>query len=192
VELRSAIAEAESHRIKEKDAYLRGGQAVDGYFAGWKEKMTKAMHGVSRLVDGYQQAKLAAERTARRIEADRLAKQAEEDRLAAERARKPERIVEKTTQANITTQAARDAVEAAQATPAAMTRERTDGGQLVTMRQVGYVDILDYDQLPLDVLRPYIAQDALLKAVRAYAKLTGYKKGLPGATIELRDDTVIR
>lgn len=191
-QLRAAIGEAESHRIREKSPWMVGERMIDAVFGGVKERMTKAMHGASRRVDAYMQAKLAAERAERARQARELEERARAEALAAERARKPEKIVEKQTQAGISAVQARDALEAARATPAAMTRERVAEGQLTTMREVGYVELVDVEAVDLESLRPYLAEDALLKAARAFAKLSNYKKQLKGFDIGLRDQTVIR
>lgn len=191
-QLRATMGEAESHRVKEKDPYMRAERMVDSVFSGLKERMQKAMHSASRRVDAYMQAKLAAERAERMRQARELEEKARLEREAAERARKPEHIVTKTTQANVTAVQARDAIEAARATPAAMTRERVAEGQLTTMKQVGYVELLEIGEVDLETLRPYLAEDALLKAARAYAKLSNYKKPLKGFNIGMKDETVIR
>ena len=55
-----------------------------------------------------------------------------------------------------------------------------------------YVEILDASKLDLDKLRPYLPQEALLKALRAWARITEHKQPMAGAIIEMRADTVYR
>lgn len=129
----------ESHRVKEKAPFLRGGQAVDSFFMRVIEKVTRqkktdkpgAADIIHARVDSYNQRKLAEEQarrqrereqaeaaereTARKAEAARIA--AEEAAKAAERARKPENIAARTDEANTAAQVAdQTSVDAAVAT----------------------------------------------------------------------------
>ena len=129
--LRDEAARIEAFRVKEKEPYLRGEQAVDAYFFGQKEKCVrrdkKAKPGAAdilqSLLDDYNQRKLAAEQRRRQEEADKAAREAAEarqreqeaaakaeaDRQAAERARKPETQQQKTAIAEASQQEAADA-----------------------------------------------------------------------------------
>lgn len=113
---------------KEKQPYLRGGQAVDQFFFGLVDKLTRraktnnpgAADVLNNRLTDYDNRVLAAEQAKRdreAAEAARIAKAAadkaaaeaaaaEEARLAAERARKPETIAEKTTAAVVQERAA--------------------------------------------------------------------------------------
>lgn len=220
VRMRDTVGRAEGARIAEKEPFLRGGQAVDGYFNTIKARLEKGMEILTKRVNIYQQRKLAEERERRRIEAEateraareareteaRLAREAEERRLAAERARKPEHIETKSAAAVEAEQAASAAlVEASLAAdraeeahidtlrkPADMTRSQFGDGRLVTMRQVGYVEITDKMALDPAVLWPFIKEEHALQALKAWAKTTSHKRAMNGAIIEMRDDTVIR
>lgn len=220
VAMRDAINRADAARKAEKEPYLRGGQAVDGFFAGIAEKLDRARRTLQRRVDDYQNAKLRREREQRRLaaeqaareeqarrdEAARLAREAEERRLAAERARKPETIEEKSAIATAAEQeAATAAVAASTAADAAETarietlrkssevaRSRFDEGRLVTMRQVGYAELVDRDKVDMVALRPYFTDAEIAKALRGWAKATGHAKQMPGASIGMRDEAVVR
>jgi hypothetical protein len=225
---KDCAARAEAFRIKEKEPFLRGGNAVDNFFNAIYGRCVradkKAKPGAADVlmerIDVYQKAKAAAERArleAERREAERVAREAreaaekaqreaDEAARAAERARKPETVQERLETAD---KAAGDAlgarVEAANAMTAAddarlavtaktadLVRTRTDTGALVTMAQVGYVEIVDADLLDKNKLWPFLSMDAKEKALRAWAKTTGYKIAMIGAIVELRDETVIR
>lgn len=116
--LRDAAKALDAFHSKEKQPYLRGGQAVDQYFFGLIDKCVRRVKtnnpGAAdvlnaRLTD-YDNRKLAEERARRdreaaeqariareaQAKADREAREAEEARLAAERARKPETAAAKT------------------------------------------------------------------------------------------------
>jgi hypothetical protein len=136
-------------------------------------------------------------------EQERLAREATE---AAARARKAENIAahneEAADHAELAAAAARAAAlalnEAAAAElaakqkPAELTRSRFEEGTLVTMKQVGYVEIVDAALLDLAALRPFIKEEHLLQALRAWAKINSHKKPMAGAIVEMRDEAVIR
>jgi hypothetical protein len=115
--MRDAAKALEAFHSKEKQPYLRGGQAVDQFFFGWIDKLARRIKTnkpgasdvlVAALTD-YDNRVLAAEqarlkreaderaRLAREAQekADREAQEAEQKRLAAERARKPEIVEQK-------------------------------------------------------------------------------------------------
>ena len=118
---RDVDARLENHRVVEKEPYLRGGEAVDAFFFGQRDKIGKrnkrdhsARPGAIDVLEARNQAhmdrKLAEEQAKRdreaqqaareaqrqRDEAAKLAREAEERRLEAERARAPAKIEEKT------------------------------------------------------------------------------------------------
>jgi hypothetical protein len=220
VAMRDTAARAEATRKAEKEPYLRAGQAVDGFFSTLVERLNGGVKVLSKRVNDYQQKKLAEERQRRQVEADRLAreaaaKKAEEDRLAreaedrrlaAERARNPEKIEEKSAIADMAEQAAStasiDAAIAAEQAEAAhidtlrkpsdMARSRFDAGRLVTMKQVGYVEILDKMKLDAETLWPFVKEEHALQALKAWAKTTSHKRQMDGAVVEMRDETVVR
>ena len=115
--LRDTAKALTSFHEKEKQPYLRGGQAVDQYFFGLVDKCIRRAKNNNpgaadvlnaRLTD-YDNRVLAAEQARRQREADerarlareaqekadREAREAEEKRLAADRARKPEIVEQK-------------------------------------------------------------------------------------------------
>jgi hypothetical protein len=220
VDMRDTAARAEANRKMEKEPFWRAGQAVDGFFNGIQERLNKTIGILQKRVHAYNERKLAAERERRRLEAeetariarekqeaeDRTRAAAEEARLAAERARKPELIEQKSAVATQQEQAAAgarvDAVVANEKAqdarietlrkPSEMVRSRFDEGRLVTMRQVGYVEILDKAKLDKEKLWPFLKDDDVLKALKAWAKTTSHKQAMDGAIVEMRDDTVIR
>lgn len=115
--MRDTYARIEASRVKEKEPYLRGEQAVDAFFFGVRDKLgrrdKKANPGagdvLSAKIDDFTQRLLAAEQAERnrlatiaareaREAVERMEKarwEAEERRRAAERARSPEKIEEK-------------------------------------------------------------------------------------------------
>ena len=220
VDMRDAAARAEAARVEQKEPFLRSGQAVDGFFGSVRERLAKGMGVLKRRVDAYQLRKLNEEREKRRLaeeqarreaqraadEAARLAREAEERRLAAERARLPATqeakgaVADQAETAAAAAQAdAQVAIGAAQekridalAKPAEMARSRFDEGRLVTMRQVGYAEIVDKMKLDPIALWPFVKEEHAFAALKAWAKTHGFKRAMPGAVVEMRDEFVIR
>lgn len=220
VDMRDTKGRAIAFHKKEKEPFLRGGEAVDQFFFGFRDRLDKAMKVIGGRGDAYNQKKLAAERLRREAEAReaaRLAREAQE-RLEAEqraareaeeraaRARKPENIDAHTAVADqhaanaagakqefsAAVAEAQDAATAAAAKAADIARQRTEDGYLSTMKQVPYVEIVDASKLDKDLLWPFMREDAILSALKAYAKTTNHKRKMDGAIIEMRDSTVYR
>lgn len=206
VTMRNQAAAIEAARVKEKAEYLAAERTVDGFFKGLNDRLTTGMAVIGKRGDVYNQAKIARERAEReraareaeekarqeREEAERLQREADKARSKKKAAELTEQHTEQEAAAAVAVQQAQTAREAAAASSADIARQRFDSGHMATARQVGYVEITDYDKLPLELLRPYIKRDALDAAVKAYAKMTQYKASIPGAIIDMRDDTVYR
>lgn len=168
---------------------------------------------LQKRVDEYVQKMLAEEEERRRLlaaeqariaqaaieEANRLAREAEETRLAAERARKPETIAAKAevadqaeqvassaaAVANAAEQRAYDAHMETKAKPADMVRQRSEGSML-TAGNEKIAEVVDAALLDKAALWPYISLAEKEKALRAWAKSTGYVKKMDGAEIGQR------
>lgn len=157
-----------------------------------------------------RRAKLAAE-TARiakeaQEKAAREAQEAEERRLAETRARKPEAKEERAQEAATAAETASAAkVEAEVATgraqearfdtfakPADIMRQRGDDGTLSTMATEAYAEIADESKLERDKLWPFISTEAKAKALRAWAKNTGFEVQMAGAAIGRKPKSVVR
>jgi len=210
VQLRDLAARGEAHRKAEGEPYLRSKEAVDAFFfKRVKEPLDQVRKDLGGRLDLYKQQQLAEER--RRREAEALAarkaqqeaeRARQEAEAAARRARSEEtqRLrEEQARQARVQADMAEAAVEtttlATMQKPGRMVGERFEGtersGQ-VTMRKTAFCMIDDAGALDLEVLRPYIKEEHLLMALRAWAKATNYAVQMPGATVGLRDATVVR
>jgi flagellar biosynthesis GTPase FlhF len=182
--LRDHSATIEAYRKSEKEPYLRGGQAVDGWFGKIAERLDKTMKVLHHRVNDYQQEKLARERHVRE-EAERKAREeARAAEEAAKRARSEARKQELEVLAQLAKQRAELARDEAAKAPADITRQRFGSGAMTTMARDPKVEIVDWDLLPLDRLRPYLRRDDIEKAVRAWAKASSYKDQMPGVVID--------
>lgn len=170
-------------------------------------------------VHDWQQRKLAEEERrralalaeARRVEEEALRKQQAEEQAkrdaeaAAARARKPENVAaheEKAQDHGVAAEVARvdtiiagdnlrQAEVSAAAKPADMVRTRTDEG-MATMGREAYAEVVDYAKLDINVLRPFIKQEAIAMALRSWARTTSHSVPMDGASIGFRPKTVIR
>lgn len=155
-----------------------------------------------------ERARIEAERVAReaREKAEREQRAADEARAAAERARKPEHIEAKTdaaeqqeakadlavVHANIASDDLHDATTAAAAKGADIVRTRLDEGAMLTARQEGYADIINDADLDKTLLWPFIKAEEKERALRAWAKTSGFKVQMAGARIGHRHKAVGR
>lgn len=218
----------EATREREKQPYLRGGNAVDTHFNTRRDKIGRrnrnaaagAIDVLQQRNDGHMQRKLADEQARRdreaaeaaraareaREKAEREQRQADEARAAAERARKPEHIEQKSSaasaaeeQAAVATSAAVVAAERAQeahidtlAKPADLVRTRGDDGVLLTMAKENYAIVKDRAKLDYVKLAPFFTDNEIEKALRGWAKTTGFAQQMDGAEIGKKNRSVTR
>lgn len=183
----------EAYRKAEKEPYLRGGQAVDGWFNNIAERLGKAMKLLHARVNDFQQAKLERLRLEREAEQRKAREEAQKAQEAARRARSEESKRALELEAKLAAQRAAMAEARSEETPADMARSRFQSGAMTTMARDPQVSVHDWDAIPLELLRPYLRRDDILKAVKQWAKATSYMEAMPGVLIE-RDvtKTVIR
>jgi hypothetical protein len=200
---------ATAHRVAEKEPHLRAGDAVFAWFTkGLIEPLTARREQLRVRLDAFKQRQLAEERARREAEAaiaraQQIAAQRarEEAEAAARRARSVEtaelRAVEArqaSVEADMAATQAEQKMLATMASSSQLARERFEGERsgLVGMRRVPVCVITDIAKLDLEKLRWHIKEEALLAALRSWAKGTGYVEEMPGATVGMRDTTVVR
>lgn len=167
---------------------------------------------MNRKLEAERRSRAAAEAAARaaeealRREREDAARKAAEAQAAAERARKAENIkaheLRAAEEAAKAAQLAAEQARAAQvaddaridqlAKPADMVRTRLEAGPMVTMRQVPVVAIEDTAKLDMAKLWPFIKEEHLLMALKAWAKSTSHKRQMDGAVIKMVDEAVVR
>lgn len=193
---------------------------IDKLARRFKSSVPGIIDIADKHVDDWMQAKLREER-ARRLKAEleernkllEAAQKAEAERLAAqaafaaaERARKLENIAARqkeaeehaeaaakaTAEEKLAAERAADAHIDTLATAADMTRTRLDSGHVATMVQIPYVEIIDVMKLDRDALWPHLKEDAILSALKSWAKTKSHKIPMSGAIIEMRDKGQLR
>lgn len=178
------------------------GDVLQGRLTRYDTRVLEAERARLRLIAEEEARKAAAARA----EQERLAREAEEKRLAAERARKPETQVakEETAQqaeqavaaASVETQiaerAAEDAYVGTLAKPADIMRTRTAGGTLSTVARENYAELVDATKLDVAKIWPFVSLDAKEKALKAWARNTGFTQQMDGAAIGSRPKSVVR
>ena len=195
------------------------GRLAERLFRRNKKDRPGAADTLQDRLTAYDTKKLREEQKRRRKEAEEAALQAreeaaraakalrdaEEARLAAERARKPETTAAKAAVADLAEQeafaaglaatAAADKAEAAYvetlAKPAELMRNRGADGTLTTMARENYAEIIDESKLDKVSLWPFISLDAKEKALRQWAKTSGFNRQMDGAAIGSRPRSVV-
>jgi hypothetical protein len=209
VKLRDIANRGDAHRVAEKEPHLRAGDAIQAFFMKRVvEPLNAKRFELAKRIDIYKQRQLAEERARREAEAAALRKQQAEAlrakeaaELAARRARSAETIeqrkaeaTEARVEANIAVARAEEATLATMASATQIVGERFEGDRsgLVSMRKTPVVYIDDIEKINLEALRPYLKEEHVLSALKAWAKATNYAREMPGATIGMRDATVVR
>ena len=182
-EMRTCIANIKTARVSEKDPYLNGGRSVDAFFFGIDGPLKKAMEILRDRSDIYLIAKAEKEKCI----AEKAAKVAAEEAARLEAKAKTDADIETAIEL---TEEARRQEKIATEKPAERARTRGELGSVSTLHTEWVGEILSYDTLDLEALRPHIPRDALDKAVRAYVK-TGARQ-LAGAKIYEKSTTSFR
>lgn len=204
------VAEVEEWRKKSKEPYFRSGQKIDDDAKGIKDRLEKAAEILTKRVGVFNARILAEEQSRRAAEADRLRKIDEENRRQAEetariaretvekaqRARKPERVetllddaaalAEKAETERVAALLSSDA-----AREATLAELQNPSNIIAGMKTVPFIEITDITKLDMNILREFLDEDAIFKALKKWAILHKYKRKMDGSIIELRSETKI-
>lgn len=194
----TALAKAaEAKRTDAKEPYLEGGRNIDGFFKAITDPVGKAKQSVERRLTDYLRDKEARARRERE-EQERIARQ-EAERARAEAEAKVKALtsdndlIAAIDAEKVAQTASADLVKAEQAadvTPAELSRTRGEYGSVSSLRTQWVFDEIDRTTIDLEALRPYLPTDALEKAVRAFIKAGG--RELRGTTILETTSAVVR
>ncbi len=141
-------------RVKEKEPYLAGGRAVDGFFQNLIAVVDKTKAALLRVRTDYDVAVERAARQRRDEEARRAREEA--DRIAAEARTKAdqERVA-------VAESRAEEAHQATKVTAAELTRTRTDTGVTTSLRSEWVHEVVDPKRVPKKFMVP---DDKLIRA----------------------------
>ncbi len=142
-----------------------------------------------------EQAKVDAARKAAEEAAAKAARARNEENIAAHRAeaeKQADIAAEALKVAQLAAQQAEDARIETKASAADMTRTRLDSGAIGTMGTVPFVEIEDITLLDKNLLWPFLKEDHVLQALKAWAKTKSHKTPMAGAIIELRNKGQVR
>lgn len=166
--------EADDARKDEKEPFLTAGRDVDGFFNPMVGNLVDAKKTLLSRQTVYL-AKKEAEERAKREAAEKAARDDEAERLrAAEAAQDQGRFDDADKHLAQAAEAEVRAVEAgANVKPAELVRTYSSGGSVSTLKKEWTFAVESRETIPLDTLRPYLAADAVDKAIRAFVKAGG-------------------
>lgn len=187
----------EAERVAEKAPFLEAERKVDTFFKPLTARCDTVITAMEKRIKAWLDSKAAAERARRdeearqAREAERMAREEANKRLAEAASAKANADVHETKMVEAASAAAvanahgadaRAAERSADARPADLARTRTTEG-LATLTTFWDFEVQDWDSVSLVKLRDFIPRDAIEKAIRAYVKLHGGSKPLPGVNI---------
>lgn len=185
-----AFRKLEDARVAEKDPFLKAGREVDDLFRGPKDRLDKLVKGLSARADAYaHQKKLEARR---RAEEEERKLRLEEERKRREAAMDAdfgysEEAEATTDEADTLAFRAAQAAETSTARAADLTRTRSESGMLATASDKWDFRVADWSKVDITALRPFIAIEALEKALRQHIRI--HKGSMPVAGVEFIEAT---
>lgn len=173
---------AEDKRIEATKPHLDAQRAVAGFFKKIAEPLDAAKKTLNGRLTAHLQRKADAER----------ARIAEEQRIAAERA--AQEAADNTDAFGLEPVDGVPMGEQPTHTPKAadLSRTRGDYGAVTSLRETWDFEITDIKAIPLASLRPFLARDALEKAIRGYVKAYQDGKPLKGVRVFKNTSAVTR
>lgn len=167
------LKDADDYREAEKKPFLSAGREVDEFFKPLAGNLTDAKKSLLARSTDYLSKKEAVERASREA-TERQAREDADARLreaeAAQDAGDTDGALSKLAEAEVAECQAVEAQVAATAKPADLARTYSTGGSVSTLKKEWTFAVEDRAVISLDVLRPYLAPDAVDKAIRAYVK----------------------
>ena len=194
VDARKVWKQVEDSRDAEGRPHLEAKREIDGYFKGLGERIERVIKDLERSGKAYRDEKIAAARRQAEAEArEREAEAARQRKLAEDEATRgrPNAAARHADKADEEQEAALAAAASANARAADIPRHRTDGVTASTRTEWAF-EITDYAAIAatLGPLGPYLARDAIDKAVRAYVRI--HKNTAPLAGVKIFEDAKAR
>jgi dihydrofolate reductase len=191
-EITASIKKLETARTSEKEVFLSGGRVVDSFFKLVTDTLDKTKRAINQPVTDYLNEKQRKERLRLAAEAEERRKQAEAQLQAAaelEGAGLDQQAAGSLSKAEANTDKALKLDAAAAGKPSELSHTRgTASVASLRTRWVG--KIIDYNTLDLEMLRSFIPQDALQKALNGY--VAAGNRHLVGAAIYEESTAAVR
>jgi hypothetical protein len=170
----------DAKRVEEKEPYLTGGRKVDGFFKQYTERLDRITSVFTDLASAFQRKKAAD--AARAAAEEAAALRAEEERLRqqAEAAKRPATAAKKEDAADEIAAKADEAEARASVAANDFSKVKTETGVTAGAKKDWTFDITDYENIPLDRLRPYFKRAEVETALKAYVKIHKGASQLPG------------
>lgn len=176
VQIRNVTRRVEAAHKTEKEPYLSGGRAVDGFFKAIIARMAEAAAGLERVQSAYVAAKEVKIRQEQR-EAEELARAETEARLqAAQQAQASgdEAGAKRALASAVEAEAVADnAAALAEARPADLVRTYATSGNVVSSQERWEFEITSRAEIPLEAIRAFIRPAEIESAVKAFVKAGG-------------------
>lgn len=185
-DVRQLAKRIDQARVAQKEPYLQGGRDVDAFFKVLTERLDRIATALQDRATVYQREKAAEERRKREEEARRLREEEERQREIARKAEEANRNKTAAKHEDKAEEIATRAAEveaAAQASAADLTRVRSMSGTVATARTEWSFEITDFNEIPLEILRPYLARADVEKAIRTFVRVNKNSLVLPGVRI---------
>lgn len=178
--------EMEDDRVAEGAPYLSGQREVNGWFKLPQDRLSRIKVALTKRADDYQAAKAAEARRKANADAQKLR---DEQARMLEKADKAEAAGQKgvATRAQDKAYDAGEKARLAEAESSAraseLTKVRTAGGTTVSAKTETDFKIVDYDAIPLNMLRPYLKREEVEKAIRALVRVQKMATVIPGVEV---------
>lgn len=181
---------SEAVREKEKKPFLDAGREVDGFFKALATPLETKRLAIAKHVSVYLNEKVRKEKEAQ-AKAEKIARE-EADRKLAEAAATQGTVQSEAALSDAVTFSgyADEAAAVVAAKPSELARNTTASGVTTTLKTRWVFEITNLSLVPLEVLRAYIPQDAVEKAIRDAVKYG--VRDLAGVRIFEQSDAVFR
>ncbi len=191
VDLRALYKRIESVRTDEGEPLLLAKRELDAFFKDMTARIEASAKIIQTRADDYTRRKEAEAREEARRAAEENRRREEAERARAERAASDQTAARAEGRAEQFAASAERAEEAANAKPEDLVRTKV-GGVTASGKTELVFEIVDYDAIPLDKLRPYLDRAAIEKAIKSFQRVHKQHASLPGVKFDERTVATFR
>lgn len=188
-EARSISKRVEALRVEIKAPIIQAGKDVEAFFGVPADRLKRIITTLEDRGTAFVNAKAAGERRLREEQARIAREKAEEERRKADAAADAGRV-QTAAKAEGRAEAAEDQARrfemAAEKSNADLVRARGAGWTVATAKTKQDIRIVNFAEADLETLRPFLDREQVLKAARAWLKVTKGTEALKG--FEIFDD----